>query len=84
MNPGDIVFPMFKQTNTGIPVPMGMCKLLEKVGTVPNFWKVERLDPSCTGAIVKAFVYPEDELRAKEKESKGINLTVINGGKSGA
>ena len=58
---GDLVAPMFKSTNDGIPVPMGLCELLEKVGTVPNFWKVRRLDPSVAGKIVTCFVY-EDEL----------------------
>lgn len=79
MNPGDLVTPNFRSTPTGLPVTMGLCKLLKPMGTVPNFWKVERLDPSCRGKIVLCFVYPEDmqkPVQVEEDKPKPA-LTVV-------
>jgi hypothetical protein len=56
---------------------MGVCGLRKKLGTVPYFWEVERLDPAFVGAIVKCMVYPEDFL----EPGPGSRLTVIDGGK---
>lgn len=69
MRPGDLVNPQFRSTTTGLPVPMGMCELLEKIGTVPNFWRVKRLDPSAFGKVVSCFVYPEDLVAVKNRPS---------------
>lgn len=69
---------MFRGTPTGLPLPMGVCRLRKKLGTVPNFWEVERLDPAYVGAVVKCMVYPEDFLEA----GPGLKLTVIDGGKN--
>lgn len=66
MQKGDLVAPMFRATNDGRPVPMGLCELLEKIGTVPDFWKVRRLDPSCAGQVVTCFVHPEDLIKKEE------------------
>lgn len=48
-------------TPDGFPVDMGPSILMKKIGTVPDFWEIQSL---ADGRIVKAFVYPEDFLRA--------------------
>ena len=90
MNSGDLAYPMFRATNNGQPIPIGLVQLSEPVGTVPNLWKVIRLDPRFMGQSMMCFVY-EDELaptegaQAEEIVDPGlIELDLIAAGKARA
>lgn len=74
MKPGDIVMWRSRATPTGLPVDMGPSSLIRKIGTVEDFWLLQSL---VDGRIVRAFVYPEDFLKA----GPGPVLTIIDGGK---
>ena len=63
MGPGDMVVPQKRATNNGIPASMGLCRILKKIGTVPNLYEVERIDPNDPAYHLRrerCFIYPED------------------------
>lgn len=75
MKPGDIVKHFQINQRNGFREYNSNVKLIEKVGTVPNFWKFQMVGGQDSGRIINGFVYDEDQEPQKPK------LTVIRGGK---
>jgi hypothetical protein len=61
MVPGQVVNLVSRETPTGLPVSMGPGRLIEKVGTIPDFWLVEYLTGNQKGSRKRVFVHPEDQ-----------------------
>lgn len=73
IRPGDLVLPYFRATSKGLPLPMGLCRIIRPVGTVPNFFEVERLDKIAKGQVVKCFVYEEELYQSKFRVIEGVD-----------
>jgi hypothetical protein len=73
---------MNRATADGLPLPCGLCRLVEPVGTVPDYWLVEWLERSAKpggperGGRSRKFVREEDLAGRRP----GPILTVLKGG----
>ena len=76
MKIGDEVQWIFINQRTGLREFAAPVRLLNKVGTVPNFWQFVVLAGTRTGQVLRDMIYEEDQDHLKPK------LEVIQGGKS--
>ncbi len=64
---------------------IGYGELIRKIGTIPHYWEVRKLDD---GLVLRVFVYPEDKASAAKdikgtvdwSEKKACHLKVLRGG----
>ena len=61
MKPGDTVKRFIINQISGFRQYSSLVKLIEPVGTVPNFWRFEILTGQFKGHIIKDFIYTEDQ-----------------------